>query len=241
MKIEKEEIETLARLIKSTKTKQPLLDTFETGGLILEYLNRGVTINELAEKLSLDHETVRQFKKIGELDGEVKDILRKTERTTIFDIAYRITLLDNVRDQRKLAKLILKERLDSKTVREVIPLKKYNPEMDFDGILEKIRKSRPEKVDRLLIPCDDKNLELVASVKDENNVIEILRKAVRKTLIETGVKRKVKVEFAPPFLIIDLKEDENNTFLSYIRQAGATVPEFVNKHLEPILAKAVGG
>lgn len=239
MNIGKERETTLiAKIIKSTKTANPVLDTFDVAEGIKRLLSRRGSIGELAAELTLSHETVRQFVKIAELPKSIKNILKRIGKKQVVDFAYRVSLLERQSDRKTLALLIAKEKLDAKTVRDIVTLKKYNPDYSMEEVFAKVKGAKAKKVNRLLVPVDTANLKTLNLKYGRSKYIRVLSGSVNAVARAAGVSRTVKIDFVEPFIIFDLSKDEYSLINSKAREIGCNIPALINKQVNEVI---VGG
>jgi|GEM_PF-3037503 len=227
----------LAKLIKSTRTSKPYSDPFETGYLVNLYLARGHSIRDLAGCLELSAEMIREIKKIGRLPKAVKNLLRLSSRKNLKDIAYRISMLKNEEDQKKLAKLVVEKDLDTKTVRNIITFKKYNPGYDIEGVLKRVVESKDVRINRLLIPIDSENLRSILNSGKKSTVRNVLKYSYLELATEAGIEENTSFKFLEPFIRLDLSDEGYKRVSKLARRRRMKIPNLVNHYIKKALSE----
>lgn len=135
--------ETLAKLLLTvgTRKKWRALDLI-TAAEMLESLCRSSSQAEVARKLSVSSETIRQFRCLLKLPESVQKLVKA--RKIGLDAGYRISLMKDKHEQEILAKAIAEKQIKMKEWRGIIQsLKKRNPQMPISECIEIARKYRP--------------------------------------------------------------------------------------------------
>jgi hypothetical protein len=135
---------TQAGLLLSVGTRKRwrALDPIESAKQI-ELMTRKTSIPQIAGKLAVSAETVREFLSLLSLPEEIQELVRT--RKIGIDAGYRLSLINNSKDQQAIAKAIVgDEKLKTKEIRGIIQsLKKRNPEMPISECIAIAVKYRP--------------------------------------------------------------------------------------------------
>jgi len=116
----------------------------------LQRLSKKVPRKEVARRFSIADRTLRIYLKLLSLPEPVKELIRT--RKIGQDLAYRLTLLDDPKEQEALAKAILEAKLTNKEVRAIVQtLKRRNPDMSIDQCVQLAVKYRPRIEEQFLI------------------------------------------------------------------------------------------
>ena len=211
-----------ALVIRSTKTGIPLLDPFDLAADILAAINEGATTKSLAEKYDLSDEMIREFRVIGPLKKSVSNILIKTGRKRLKDIAYRISTLESTTIQLQVARFVLEENLDAKTVREIVGYLKYDPKLGVDKAYLKIKAAKLKKINRLVIPINERIINEGEMKVDAR--FKYARNTIRKRFGEKGIGLNAVFKIDGPFIIIDLDNRGLVELRRMAKENGTNVP-----------------
>jgi len=135
--------EALANLLLSvgTRKKWRALDPI-TAAKTIESMCKSSSQSEVARKLSVSQETIREFRSLLKLPESVQKLIKA--RKIGIDAGYRISLMESKDEQEILAKAIIDKQITSKEVRGMIQsLKKRNPHMPISECIELAIKYRP--------------------------------------------------------------------------------------------------
>jgi hypothetical protein len=131
--------DAIAALIINTrriKRKLSLLEIAEKIEIARKYLSA----NEIASKLSLSKEMIREFSRVNHLAPPVKNMIKKGIITSI-DIADRLSRLP-LKDQTYVAKETTKGNLKSEDLRAIVVQRKIMPEIPIAELVARIVDSR---------------------------------------------------------------------------------------------------
>jgi len=164
--------EILAKLLLSigTRKKWRHFNYIEVAEMISELCNKS-TRSQIARRLSVSSETIRQLLRLNKLSFYVKSLVGKD--LIGLDIAKNISYLDDFNEQRELADAVIKDNLTSKEIRGIIQnLKKRNPNMPIRQCIDIALKYRPQIQTNDLVIADisDKSLQLLEKNKINDNI-----------------------------------------------------------------------
>jgi transcriptional regulator with XRE-family HTH domain len=137
------EKEIWAKLLLSigTRKRWRAADPISTAQL-LETLSKTISQKEIAKKLGVTPETVREFLNLLTLSPTVQELVRM--RKISIDAGYRLSLIKNWKHQEALAKATTERTLTTKEIRGIIQsLMKRNPDMPLSECIETAVKYRP--------------------------------------------------------------------------------------------------
>ena len=106
--------------------------------------------SELAKKLGLNPETVRETLKLLELPKEVQDMVK--EEKLKHEVAWRIESIKNKEAQIKVAKAVM--GIDAHNARDIVRIYRKNPDIDIEKYVKNFKNSRlqVEKINLMIIP-----------------------------------------------------------------------------------------
>lgn len=107
---------------------------------------------ELAKKLGLSPETVRETLKLLELPKEVQEMVK--EEKLKHEVAWRIEGIKNKEAQIKAAKALI--GLDAHNARDIVRIYKKNPNMNIEEYVKNFKSSQlqVEKMNLMIIPLE---------------------------------------------------------------------------------------
>lgn len=135
--------EELAKLLLSigTRKRWRASDPITTARK-LEALLKVTTQKEIAKKLGVSQEMIREFLRLLTLSSNVQELVRA--RKISIDEGYRLSLIENKNFQEALANSIVAHTLKAKEVRGIVQsLMKRNPDMSVSEGVELVMKYRP--------------------------------------------------------------------------------------------------
>lgn len=135
--------ETLAKLLLSigTRKKWRFFNPIKTA-MIIDQLCNKYSQKEIAKKLGVSKETIRQFRSLLTLSDKVQ--IKIKNRKIGIDMGYRISLLKDKTEQDILSDAIVDKKISSDEVRGIIQsLKKSNPDMSIIEAIDIAIKYRP--------------------------------------------------------------------------------------------------
>ena len=105
---------------------------------------------ELAKKLGLNSETVRETLKLLELPKEVQDMVK--EEKLKHEVAWRIESIKNKESQIRVARAVI--GLDAHNARDIVRIYRKNPEINIEEYVKNFKSSRiqVEKINLMIIP-----------------------------------------------------------------------------------------
>ena len=188
--------EILAKLILSVGTRKRwrAADPIWTASQ-LEALLKVTTKKEIAKKLGVSQETIREFLSLLTLPGKVQDLVR--ERKIGIDSGYRLSLVENENLQEALATSIVAHTLTTKEVRGIVQsLMKRNPDMSVSEVVDLILKYRPvvDTEDLVLTSLDRETFEKLKeeAEKKKTSVDSLLEQIVRPLVRDPSHLKTVK-------------------------------------------------
>jgi len=106
--------------------------------------------SELAKKLGLNPETVRETLKLLELPKEVQEMVK--EGKLKHEVAWRIESIKNREAQIKVAEAV--RDLDAHNARDIVRIYRKNPEIDIEEYVRNFKSSRLqiEKINLMILP-----------------------------------------------------------------------------------------
>ena len=118
--------------------------------LLNELSNHYGSYQELAKKLGLHPETVRETLKLLKLPKEVQEMVK--EGRLKHEVAWRIEGISDKTAQIKVAKALI--GLDAHNARDIVRIYRKNPEIDIEDYVKNFRSSRlnVENVNLMIIP-----------------------------------------------------------------------------------------
>jgi len=178
---------TIAKLLLSIKPprrgmKRPF-SPIEVAKLFQEAC-RYSTIKEVAKRAGISQEMVREFLKLLSLPPDIQRQLFSNWDIGI-DKGYRLSMLKDEKEQRRLANAILNEKLSSNEVRAIVYLKKKNQEMPIsDCIKEVLRLREKTKHHLILTGIDQTTLRLLKKKATKYGVSteDIVKKIIKRNL-----------------------------------------------------------
>ena len=217
--------EKAALIIKSTKTRRPVLDPFEVGAAINAAYKKGKSIKAIASEYSLSEEMVRELRLLATLPNKVIKILKSSGRKNLKDIAYRLTMLNTDAEKVELAELILKEGLDAKTVREIVRFKRYNEKVSIRIAYRNLIKAKDKITERVIIALPEELGTLDISAR--RKLLREVTKNLSRVLGDETTRYKPTIIIDAPFLIIDLSQKELTIIKKAARTEGLRIPELI--------------
>lgn len=164
--------ETIAKLLLSigNKKKWRYFDPIETAKII-DQLCKKYSQKEIAKKLGVSTEMIREFRSLLTLSDKVK--MRIKNRDIGIDTGYRISLLKDKKEQDILIDAIIAKNITSKEVKGIIQsLKKSNPDMDMKEAIDIAIKYRPI-IDEEQIIITKLNQEIIKDILNVSNLKNI--------------------------------------------------------------------
>lgn len=143
---------------------------------------------ELANKLGVSNELIRETLKLLELPEEVKQLVKEDKLK--HEVAWRITGVKSKQDQIKIAKAVI--GLDTHQARTLVRLFRNNPSIDLTASSERFKKSKQtiEKINLAIIPIkhsDYYDLKIEASKHGLNT-----EKYISEVIIPSWLKKNKK-------------------------------------------------
>lgn len=123
---------------------------------------------EVAQKLGVTYEHVRELLKLLELDSRVQKLVE--ERKIPYDAAWRLAEIKNKERQKEVANAII--NLDTHSGREVVRYSRYNPGKSAQEYVDRLLKSKTTKkeVKLLIIPMDKNKYQSLKIVADREKL-----------------------------------------------------------------------
>jgi len=179
--------ETIAKLLLSVKPprrgmKRPF-SPIKVAKLFQEAC-RYSTTKEVAKRIGISQEMVREFLKLLNLPPDIQRQLFSNWDNGI-DKGYRLSMLKDEGEQRRLADAILREKLSSNEVRAIVYLKNKNQKMPIaDCIKEVLRLREKTKHYLVLTGIDQTTLRLLQkkATKCGTSTEDIVKKIIERTL-----------------------------------------------------------
>ena len=201
--------EALASLLLSvgTRKKWRALDPI-TAAKTIESMCKSSSQSEVARKLSVSQETIREFRSLLKLPESVQKLIKA--RKIGIDAGYRISLMKSKDEQEILAKAIIGKRITSKEVRGMIQsLKKRNPHMPISECIELAIKYRPIIEEEHLVVTGIQRNTLSALKKSSEKSGILVDDLIKRILTEIMQSERdiISVKILDGVAILALKKD----------------------------------
>ena len=131
--------DAIAALIINTRRVKRKLNLIEIADKI-RIAEKHLSIRDVADRLSLSVEMIREFSQVNLLAQPVKNLIKKDKISSI-DIAVRLSRLP-VRDQLYVARETIRGKLKSEDLRAVVSLRRAMPDASIDEIIMRIMRSK---------------------------------------------------------------------------------------------------
>lgn len=176
----------LARLYYSIEGKKPKKDSWihiANGVASLEKLYGSV--QEVAKKLNLSKETVREILKILDLSDEAKTLLN--EQKIAYDAAWRLASIDK-KKQNDVAKAII--GLNAHDARDIVRYARIHPNEEIEDYAKRLitSKGTTRKIKLLILPLDEDIYEEIKAIasKSKLNISDFIERLIYKQLKNRG-------------------------------------------------------
>ena len=136
----KDHEKALAVLIKNTKTGHRYLSLPEIADWLDIAIKAFGGLRNVADKIGLSSKMLRQFQYIKTLPPTVQELFASRQIDSV-DIAVHLSMMGE-RDQFVISKEIASGRLDSADVRAIHELRKEDPKMSIQAIVDRVRASK---------------------------------------------------------------------------------------------------
>ena len=183
--------QTLARLLLSIKPpkgapkKRRPLTPIQVARYLQDWIEQ-TSKDEVAKRLGLKRtEMLREFLSLLHLPPDVQTLFEDWK--VGIDKGYRISLLDAADDQRKVARAILEHNLTSSDVRDIVSLKKMNPEMPIEECIRKVVASKKKVKYYVVLTGIDEDTLLALQRRCKQcqcQVKDLIRKLIQEILTE---------------------------------------------------------
>ena len=188
--IEKSEDKLIARLYYSIDGKKPKKDSWTYIAESISRLKKMYgSITEVAEKLSLSKETIREILKILNLSDKVKTLLN--EKKIAYDAAWRLASIKDKKTQEKTANAII--GLSAHDARDIVRFARLHPKEDVSKYANRLIESKgtTQKIKLLIIPINEVIYEklLRFSTSSKLNVSDFIEKIVLDWIEKTEKKK----------------------------------------------------
>lgn len=128
--------DALVALIASTKRINRKLSLLEIADK-LEIAQQGLgSLHEVAEKIGLSYEMLREFVSIKKLPPKVKRLISE-RRIESIDVAFHLSKLKEP-DQETLAEAYVKDGLTSESIRAIVILKRNSPNVPISTVIKRV-------------------------------------------------------------------------------------------------------
>ena len=201
--------ETLAKLLLSvgTRKKWRALDRITTAK-ILESMCRSSSQAEVARKLSVSPETIREFRSLLKLPESIQKLIKAGKIG--LDAGYRIFLMESKDEQEILAEAIAEKRIKMKEWRGIIQsLKKRNPQMPISECIELAIKYRPiiEEEHLVVTSLQRDTLNALKKKSEANGILinDLMKRILTKIMPST--KDMIMVKIIDGAVLLALKKD----------------------------------
>ncbi len=143
---------------------------------------------KLSEKLGISNELVRETLKLLELPKEVKKMI--SERKINHEVAWRISSIDGEKNQIRVAKAIY--GLNTHDGRDVVRVFRNNPELNIEGYVETLKKSKDKikKINLIVIPLDKNDYSQIKEKSQRYNIS--INKFISKFIIQDWLEKNRK-------------------------------------------------
>jgi biotin operon repressor len=114
---------------------------------------------ELAKKLGMSEESLRETLKLLELPGEVQQLVK--EGKLKHEVAWRIASIRNPKDQIRIAKEVAD--LNAHDARDIVRIIRKNPNINIKEFVSKFRgrETKIEKINLMIIPIKKKDYDKI--------------------------------------------------------------------------------
>lgn len=133
----------LAALIRNTRTTRRPLPLTEIAHWLDIAVQRLGSINEVAERIGLSANMLRQFQYVQKLSPSVRALFAERKIDSV-DAAVHLSLFGE-QDQIVVAEELTNDQLDSADVRAIAELRKELPDVNIDEIIERITTTKNVK------------------------------------------------------------------------------------------------
>jgi len=130
-------------------------------------LAKKIVINN--NRAHIDEETLREYGTIVTLPGEIKQLIEDGKITSM-DKAFRISTLDERKDQIALAKAIVQRNLYTSDVRAIVEYKKKNPGVTLKQTIDRVLASKTRFVTYHVIVMELQKKTVEALKKEAKNL-----------------------------------------------------------------------
>jgi len=131
-------------LILNTNRVNRPLNLIKVSRKMKKYVNTLGSTKAAAEDLKLSPRMVNLFLTVLGLPPEIKSLIEERKIESL-DLAYRLTLLDNLEDQVFLASKYIEGEIETKDVREIVSIKRKKPDTGIKEILSDFYKYKDTK------------------------------------------------------------------------------------------------
>lgn len=138
------DLKRLAKIGKGTRRKKRDINLLDLAKEIKSIYEEHNSLKKTSNVIKLSPEMIRQFLKINDLDGRVKDLIKKDLITSV-DISYRISKIKES-EQIILAKAVIDRDLSSNDVRAIVKFKINHPKIPISNVIEKVIQSKDRKI-----------------------------------------------------------------------------------------------
>lgn len=232
--------ETLAKLLLSVGTRKRwrALDPITTAN-ILDKLCKRSSQKEVARKIGVSSEQIRQFRCLLDLPKNVKKLVE--DRKIGIDAGYRISLLKNEDEQEILAKAIIDRKVTSNEVRGIVQsLKKWNLNMPISECIELAIKYRRiiEEEHLLVSRIRERTLNSLKERSEASgiSVDDLLEGILKETISpEEGFISANNFDYT---ILLALKKEGFNTFKAEAAKSNIKLNNLVDRLIERWLGKS---
>lgn len=139
--------EALAALIRNTRTTARTLSLVDIEKWLNAAIDKYGSVRAVADKIGLSAKMLRQFQAVSKLTKPVQDMFAKREIDSVDAAAYLCKL--SKREQLAVAKKLSCGSIDTSDLRAICDLRKRQPEMSLDAIVQNIKDTRNIRLYRI--------------------------------------------------------------------------------------------
>lgn len=172
------DIKSIAKIGKGTRRKKRDINLLELSEEIKSLYTIHKSLNKVADVVKLSPEMVREFLKITELEGEVKELIKLGLISSV-DIGYRVSKLPG-KDQIIFAKHIAEKNLSSNDVRAIVRYKIDNSKMPIERAINEVIQSKDKKTYVAYLGIEEDTYEKLSEKNRTNIVRSIFNNVITK-------------------------------------------------------------
>ncbi len=229
--------ETLARILMSigtrTRTKKRPIDPISLADL---FARTGMTDGELAAKLPVTPQTIRMFKNLLKLPPDIRELV-KLGKVRI-DEGDRISWLKNVQEQRFLTEAIVADALSADLVKDIVALKRRNPNIAIEQCVEQVVKAQPVVEDRYIFVAQISEA-VTKAIEMESKSCGIPFAEVAKSILQESLPREGLLSFVARgrTVLVTFTKDGWQAVSAKCDSSGVSLEELVESLLKEWLGK----